>query len=459
MTTAQASPEQLSTLSKGDLIALVVQLQAELTRLRAELAELQRPPPTSQNSSHPPSRDQKRNRPVSPKPKPRGARPGHARHTRPLVDNPDQVIVAAVARCACGADLRSVPVQAVQRRQLTELPVCKPIVLETRQHEVCCPRCGQTQRGVLPLGLEATRQFGPRLEALVVYLQHQQHLSYARTQQTLREVWGIELSEGGQACILERAGAVAQVQALAIRTQVRQSRVVKSDETGARVNGRTHWHWVFHGTQAIYHQLSPSRGAAVIQSVMGEACAEVWVSDCWSAQLKAPTQTHQLCLAHQIRNLQALRERCPRLRWARELQAVLREAIHLGKRREQLTPQGYQRRVSQLERRLAHLVARTVTTPAAQALVKRYRKHRAHLLLFLRDPRVPAHNNDCERSLRSVVVHRKVSGGFRSQWGAHAYADLASVIDTAKLRGQTVFPTLVALMGPPLPLGQTPTRE
>jgi hypothetical protein len=48
------------------------------------------------------------------------------------------------------------------------------------------------------------------------------------------------------------------------------------------------------------------------------------------------------------------------------------------------------------------------------------------------------------------VVHRKVTGGFRSAWGAHAYAALASVIDTAKLRDQSVFDTLVALMGRPV---------
>lgn len=210
----------------------------------------------------------------------------------------------------------------------------------------------------------------------------------------------------------------------------------------------------------MYHYLDPSRSQAVIQQVMGRACAEVWVSDCWSAQLKAPAQTRQLCLAHQIRNLQGLLEQQPRLRWARDLQGLLREAIHLGKRRTQLTVRGYQRRVSELERRLAALVTRRVRTPAAQTLVKCYRKHQAHLLMFLHDPRVPAHNNDCERSLRSVVVHRKVSGGFRSRWGAQAYADLASVIDTAKLRGQAVFPTLVALMVPPvLPLIQAQTGE
>jgi len=56
---------------------------------------------------------------------------------------------------------------------------------------------------------------------------------------------------------------------------------------------------------------------------------------------------------------------------------------------------------------------------------------------------VPAHNNASERALRPSVIHRKVTGGFRSTWGANAYAALASVtpappqvrVNTAKQRG------------------------
>ena len=132
------------------------------------------------------------------------------------------------------------------------------------------------------------------------------------------------------------------------------------------------------------------------------------------------------------------------------MQALLRTAIHLANRRDDLTELGFQRRMTQIEHQLTQLLARPVKTPTALALLKRYRKHRDHLLVFLHDARVPFDNNACERALRPSVVHRKVTGGFRSQWGANAYAALASVIDTARLRGQSVFETLVNLMGKPV---------
>ncbi len=443
--------ESLRDLSRDELIALVLQLAERLERLEAEVERLKRPPTTSRNSSQPPSRDQKSNAPARKRRRHRGAKGGHAKAERPLTDSPTQTIEARPGACTqCGQDLQAVAPTRTVRRQITELPEIKPVVMETRQHEITCPACGHAERGRLPLGLEAERQFGPRLEATVTYWQHQQHLSYERTQAAMRDVFGVTLSEGGQACIVERAGAAAQAAADVLQAEVRESAVLGSDETGARVDGRTWWEWVFVSATAVLHVIRPSRAVDVIAEVMGPARVGTWVCDCWKPQLRAPADRFQLCLAHQIRNLQGLIERAPRLQWAHELQALFREAIHLAKRRAGLSARGFARRITEIERRLDRLLARPVTTPAAQALLKRYRKYRAHLLGFLHDPAVPHHNNAAERALRPSVIHRKVTGGFRSAWGAHAYAALASVIDTAKLRGQSVFDTLVALMGHPV---------
>ena len=112
--------------------------------------------------------------------------------------------------------------------------------------------------------------------------------------------------------------------------------MVHSDETSARVDGRNSWGWVFRSGTAVLHIINPSSGREVTPEVMvtGPARVETWVCDCWAQQLRAPAKRFQLCLAHQIRNLQGLIEHCPRLRWARQLQALFREAIHLGKRPE-----------------------------------------------------------------------------------------------------------------------------
>jgi len=444
-------PDSLNNLTREELLVLVGHLMTEVRRLQAEVDRLPKPPTTSQNSSQPPSRDQKRNTPVSPSPRPRGAKPGHMKAVRSLVERPDTVIERPVTTCThCGTDLHTVAPQRILRRQLTELPEIKPVIIETRQHEVVCTGCGQLQHGTLPEGLEATRQFGPRLEALVTYLHHEHHMGFERLQTVLADVLGIPLSEGGAVAILERAGTAAQPEAEAIGERVRQSPVIGSDETSARVNGRNWWEWVFLSSVGEYHVIQPSRGQNVIDEFMGDHCADVWQSDCWKPQLNAPSQQHQLCIPHQIRNLQGLIDQRPHLTWAREVQALFRAAIHLRHRRDDLTPVSFRRQVTVMEKRLDRLLQRRVTGRLAQNLRERYRTHRNSLFVFLHRTDVSPDNNACERALRPSVIHRKVMGSFRSEWGPKAYAALASVLNTTKRSGANVFQKLVALMGKPV---------
>ncbi len=446
----EATVDRLRELSQEELIALVQRQAAEIRLLKAEIERLTHPPPTSRNSSHPPSRDWKANRPGGQRRKKVGAKVGHAKTERPLVDHPDQVIDAWAEVCThCGSELLDqVPVRVI-RRQVTELPEIKPVVIETRQYEVVCPGCQRVQRGTLPEGLEASRQFGPRLEAVVTYFHHEHHLGFERLCTVLRDLFGTTLSEGGAVAILERAGAAAQPEAEAIGERVRQSAVIASDETSARVHGRNYWEWVFLGNGGEYHLIQRSRGQGVIDAFMREGRAEVWVSDCWGPQLNAPSDLHQLCLPHQVRALQGLLDQRPRLEWAREMQALFRAAMHLGKRRETLTARGYQRQVTILERRRDRLLERQVSGVGAN-LLNRYRTHRAHLLVFLHRADVPSDNNACERALRPSVIHRKVMGSFRSDWGAQGYAALATVLNTTKRAGENVFQKLIGLMGQPV---------
>ncbi len=446
---------QLATCTHAELVALVTVLCEQVRQLQAEVARLSQPPPTSRNSSQPPSRDPKKNVSEAPQAKKLGPPFGHQRHTRELVATPDQVVVVSVTQCQqCQSDLHDcVPTQVV-RRQLTELPVVAPVVIETQQHEVVCPHCQTRNRGVLPGGLEAERQFGPRLEATVVYLKQTQHLSYQRVVQALHDLGGVALSEGGVNAILARAGAAAADVAATIRQDLQASTIVHSDETSARVQGQTWWQWVGGSSAGIYHHLAPSRGAGVLSEILGDATVEVWVSDCFSAQLKAPARVFQLCLAHQLRDLQRVLDAEPTHTWATAVQELFQAAIHLLHQFDGATPTlslpEFIAQTEQLDAQLDDLLTQEITGERSLGLQARFTKHRDKLLTFLHYPGVPPTNNVSERALRPSVIHRKVTNGFRSQWGAKGYAALQSVIATAQLKGEHVFATLVNLMGAPV---------
>lgn len=179
-----------------------------------------------------------------------GAKEGHKKAERSLADNPNKIIKVWVENCSkCQAGLLDCVPERTLRRQVTELPEIKPVVIETRQHEARCPCCGELQRGKLPTGLEAGRQFGPRLEATVASLHHEHHLGYERVVQVCEEIFGVTLSKGGAVSIVERAGKAAGEEAETIGEQARQSKVIGSDETSARVHGRNWWEWAFQATR------------------------------------------------------------------------------------------------------------------------------------------------------------------------------------------------------------------
>ena len=426
----------------------VADLEAENERLKQRLDKST----NSRNSSQPPSRDQKTNK-VEKKRRKHGPPFGHQKFSRPLVDKPDRVIQVPVTECEhCLADLSGVAPEDFERRQITELPAANPLVIETRQHQTTCPHCLTLNRGVLPEGLEAERHFGPNLEATVIFYKQTQHLSIERIVETMRDLHGVRLSEGAVASIIERAGKKAEPVAKAIKEQVIAGQVMRSDETSARVRAKNWWQWVFISENGVYHTIEPTRSAAEIATVMGQLAVKVWVCDCYGAQLKAPAEVFQLCLAHQLRDLQRILDSSPEELWAQAAQNLFREAIHLRNRfaSGEMRLSGFMRRVAQIENQLDRLLEEELKNEEARKLQTRFSKHRDKLLTFLHYPAVPPTNNESEQALRGSVIHRKVTNGFRSEWGAKAYAALQTIIATAKRKGEQTFQTLVNLMGPPV---------
>lgn len=455
---------ELEHLHREELIAIILKqaeliatLQKELEALQMKLEKMQKPPPTSQNSSQPPSRDQKPGKLVNRPKRKHGPAKGHAKQARKFVAHPDHRVELKAETCrGCQADLQGQAGHLVEVNQIVEIPPAKAEVIEVRQYAVVCPACGQLEIAPAPEGLEMNRTFGARLEATVTYYRQEQHLSYARTQHTLWALHGVEISQGGLDLVMQRSGHKAQGAGAEIQATVQTSQVINSDETSTRIDGQKAWEWVFCTAQAILHVIKFSRGHKVIEEVMGDHHVEVWGSDCLPAQLKAPAWRWQLCLAHQLRNLQAVVDRYPDAFWPRAMQALFRAAIHLSHQRERLPVNQYQAEILRLGLLLRFLLRRTVSHPEARKLQRRYQKHHTHLFVFLIRQDVAPTNNVSERALRHSVVHNKVSRGFRSTWGAETYAALASVIDTAALKGQNAFEAIQNLLGKPaLPL---PTR-
>jgi transposase len=79
-------------------------------------------------------------------------------------------------------------------------------------------------------------------------------------------------------------------------------------------------------------------------------------------------------------------------------------------------------------------------------LRKRYGRNRSRLFTFLDHPAAPPDNNGSERELRPTATYRKVTGGFRSNWGANLLAAVRSVVGTAARYGADAYQAIHAII-------------
>ena len=82
---------------------------------------------------------------------------------------------------------------------------------------------------------------------------------------------------------------------------MRVSPVVCSDETSARVRGKTWWQWVLLSSTAICHVIADTRAASVVTTFLQGVQPEVWVADRYGGQLGHGV-VRQMCLAHLLRD-------------------------------------------------------------------------------------------------------------------------------------------------------------
>jgi transposase len=234
--------------------------------------------------------------------------------------------------------------------------------------------------------------------------------------------------------------------------------VVHFDETGGRVAAKLRWvHVACTDRWTLYH-LDDRRGktamdaAGVLPGFTGIA-----VHDGLAAYRQYDTAEHALCNAHHLRELAGIAQLTGQ-DWPTELADLLVEihiAVELARASGQATLPADQ--LEEFGRRYDALVAtgkqlnpppprtgkrgRPALGPAG-SLLARPHTHRADVLRFATDLRVPFDNNQAERDVRMVKLQQKISGGWRSTTGAEVFLAVRSYLSTARKHGQQAMEVL-----------------
>jgi len=431
----------------------------------------------SHNSSLPPSRDHGKRQPAEPRTRstrPKGGQSGHPGHTLMQVQAPDEVITHRPLCCqGCQRDLQQEPGQVLERRQVHDLPALRLQVQEHQLQVICCPSCQRLTPGTFPEGVNAPVQYGPRVQAVAVYLSQYQLLPLQRTCEALSDLCHASISQGTVLTWIAEAASSLEPTCQRITELLLRSGVLHVDETSLHLGGLVRWVHVHASTWLTVYRWHPKRGARGIEAVgviarfTGRAMHDRWSSyDRYAC-------THSVCGAHLIRDAIAVAEQ-ENHPWAQQMVDHLRHMVQVTNHwREQAVRHlpAYVR--DGLLAQYFAILADGYGTHGAQApparkagrkkqdpsknLLDALLLRAEQVLGFVDDLSVPFTNNLAERDLRMIKVQQKVSGTFRSPQGVSAFCTIRSYLSTMRKQGRPLLDAMLAVFaGSPFPIAWAP---
>jgi len=427
---------------------LITKLLQKIESLEKELS-FYRTKKHSGNSSIPPSQDPFRAKRTESLRRssglPPGGQSGHEGSCLEMVSDPTEIVEHQPHYCqCCGNDLSNATCEFVGKRQVIDLPVVKPLVIEHRIYNKRCI-CGHITQSEYPVEAHSPVCYGNRIQATTAYLHARQYVPFERMREMYSDMFGLSISSGCLVNMIQNFADKALNVYETIRQYVSESKVVGADETGTCIKGKNGWTWVFQTPRATYIHSDKSRGKAVVDRLFPQGFPKTTlVHDCWQPYFNVHVKGHQICTAHLLRELKYLGKLYPQQTWTRDFTSLLGSALEL---KNSLSPPHYLQPLperTKLEEQLDSLLCQTINQEheKLKAFKERIIRYRNYLFPFLYNWEIPPDNNASERAVRTFKVKQKVSGLFRSEEGAKAFAVIRSVIDTTIKNTQNVMTAL-----------------
>lgn len=420
----------------------------------------------SKNSSKPPSSDgygkgsNKNSRVKSDKPS--GGQKGREGKTLNFSNKIDKIIeIMPKPFCDnCGGDV-ILNTENYVMRQKVELGSPKKLIIEYHGLVGICEQCGKKHKGIFPEDIQTPVSFGENLRATLTYLTQYQFIPLKRTTELMQDLFGIKLSQGTIVNANQEAYEALEEVEEQIREELIGSEVVHFDETGMRVNKELQWLHSAGTDSCTLYTIHKRRGLEAMdeQGVLPKFIG-VAVHDHWKSYYHYMECTHAECNAHHIRHLRYLFEDLKQ-DWAGEMICLLiriKRHVELSKdfgidSLEAFDLVEYERlynKILMAETKNPDTLDEVIVTQKkkktdSERMLKRMLDYSLETLAFMYDFNVPFDNNLAERDVRMPKTKQKISGCFRSEGGAKAFARTRSFISTVRKKGKNVIEGLFSV--------------
>jgi transposase len=400
--------------------------------------------------------------PIQVKARRRGAPLGHPGWRRRAPDHVDQIIDVAAPKvcphCEC-TDLESCP---ELHEHIQEDIVLVPRTQVTKYvHQQCiCPRCRravyQTAQGELR-GCD----IGPVTRAVATHLRYDLQIPYRKVQHILKNLFGMPLVPATAMNFDRKTTALGRPLFQELRIMLQSCDVAYADETTWREDGQGTYLWFGGNEQIAVYQIADRSGDSAVQ-LLGEDYGGTLVTDDYCSYNVVGAQNRQTCWNHiRTKAKEVVRQIeltdppiiAPRsIEFCTKLRRFAVEMCALGRKQRggKLSMSRAKAMIPALKKRLKRFGGEALEHEATETLRKRVMvKDWDKLFTFLRVKGVEPTNNISERSLRFLVIMRKICFGTRSAAGSESHSVLPSLLQTARRQGTDVIKFLVTLLTQP----------
>lgn len=333
---------------------------------------------------------------------------------------------------ACGTHLKKKTTRIYYEE---DIPIVRKVVVKYVVERGWCNSCRQW-RNASPLPSTPVI-LGENVRVMIAQLSTVSRLTYEQIRNLLHTTYQLSLSDGELAKILAKEADHLRPEYERLKARIRGEPAAHYDETShpVQTGSQGNYAWVMASalTPEAVFVCGRSRGKGVAFELKGDA-NHIGVTDDYNAYYHTFSE-HQLCWAHPYRKLRDLataevlseevRAHCALVFRAfrdlyRELRAALTEPFDITLRKQE--------RSTFLVQLNTIAVLHPLDPSKLRAVKIRLQYNREKYFTCLMHEGVPADNNKAERSLRHLVLKRKVSFGSKTTRGAETTSILSSVL-------------------------------
>ena len=339
----------------------------------------------------------------------------------------------------CGKHNKPLEIKEKIYEEIPDPQPIKTIKAEWGYYECCCGHYWESK----PIEIPDKGMFGKNMQSQIALLRFDDRLPLRKVISAIERQYKTTLTSKAVYDITKRVADKATPQYIEIKRKIRRATHLHIDETKIKIQGETYWLWIFRSEKNVFFVIHKKRNKTVLDEILGHNYAGIIICDGLSAY-EEYTKFLQRCWAHILRETKEMAEKYddakPMHQWMKDLFAIVKSVNvkYPPDKRKKLYDKCVQEMKWLIEKYSSYKHLAKVVTTIKNGLNFWFTR--------IIHPQIEPTNNNGERSLREMVVIKKIIGTLRNEDGADILAKMMTLISTWRLNGQNPFYSLRAII-------------